>query len=79
MAYSLDLRTRIVDAVDGGVGTISEITTLFGVHEPFIYKLLRQKRERGAIAPLPTGDGAQAKRKSASRSTKGVTSRPSAH
>src|SRR5215831_4176919 len=61
MAYSLDLRTRIVDAVDRGVGTISKIATLFGVHESFIYKLLRQKRERGDIAPLPHGGGAQAK------------------
>jgi hypothetical protein len=28
MAYSLDLRTRIVDAVDCGVVTISKIATL---------------------------------------------------
>lgn len=61
MAYSLDLRTRIIDAVDRGVGTISEIATLFGVHESFIHKLLRQKRERSDIAPLPHGGGAQAK------------------
>ena len=53
MACSLDLRARNVDAVDRGVRTISEIAALFGVHESFIYKLLRQKRERGAIAPLP--------------------------
>src|SRR5262249_29086605 len=60
MAYSLDLRTRIVDAGDRGVGTMSEIAALFGVHESFIYKLLRQRRERGDIAPLPHGGGAQA-------------------
>jgi transposase len=34
---------------------------LFSVHETFVYKLLRQKRERGDIAPLPHGGGAQAK------------------
>jgi len=34
---------------------------LFGIHESFIYKLLRQKRERGDLAPLPHGGGAQAK------------------
>jgi len=28
MAYSLDLRTRIVDAVDCGIVTISKIATL---------------------------------------------------
>ena len=61
MAYSLDLRTRIVYAVDRGVGTMSEIAALFGVNESFIYKLLRQRRERGDIAPLPHGGGAQAK------------------
>lgn len=61
MAYSLDLRQRIVDAVERGVGTKSEIAALFNVHESFIYKLLRQKRERGDIAPLPHGGGAVAK------------------
>ena len=60
-AYSLDLRKRIVDAVERGVGTRSEVAKLFGVHESFVYKLLRQKRERGDIAPLPHGGGAQAK------------------
>ncbi len=34
---------------------------MFGIHESFIYKLLRQKRERGDLAPLPHGGGAQAK------------------
>jgi transposase len=60
-AYSLDLRKRIVDAIERGVGTRSEVANLFGVHETFVYKLLRQKRERGDIAPLPRGGGAQAK------------------
>jgi len=59
MAYRLDLRTRIVDVVDRGVGTMSEIAALFGVNESFIYKLLRQRRERGDIGPLPHGGGAQ--------------------
>ena len=60
-AYSLDLRERIVEAVERRVGSKRTIANLFGVHESFIYKLLRQKRERGAIAPLPHGGGAQAK------------------
>jgi transposase len=59
--YSLDLRKRIVDAIERGVGTRSEVAKLFGVHETFVYKLLRQKRERGDVAPLPHGGGAQAK------------------
>jgi transposase len=61
MAYSFDLRKRIVDAVERGDGTKREIARLFGVNESFIYKLLRQKRERGDIAPLPHGGGASAK------------------
>ncbi len=60
VAYSLDLRQRIVDAVEHEVGSKREIAGLFGVHESFIYKLLRQKRERGDLAPLPHGGGATA-------------------
>jgi transposase len=60
-AYSLDLRKRIVDAIERGVGTRSEVAKLFGVHESFAYKLPRQKRERGHVAPLPHGGGAHAK------------------
>jgi transposase len=60
-AYSLDLRERIVDALERGLGTRSEVATLFGVHESFVYKLLRQKRQRGDLAPLPHGGGADAK------------------
>ncbi|MFN2456366.1 MAG: IS630 family transposase [Pyrinomonadaceae bacterium] len=60
-SYSLDLRKRIVDAVERGVGSKRKIAKLFGVHESFIYKLLRQKRARGDIAPLPHGGGASAK------------------
>ncbi len=61
MAYSLGLRTRIVDAVDRGVGARCEIATWFGLPQSSIYKLLRQRRERGEITPWPYGGGAQAK------------------
>jgi transposase len=60
-AYSLDLRARIVEAVERHSGSKRQIAALFGVHESFIYKLLRQKRDRGDIAPLPHGGGARAK------------------
>jgi transposase len=59
-AYSLDLRKRIVDAVERGIATKREIAKMFGVHETFVHKLLRQKRERGDIAPLPHGGGHEA-------------------
>ena len=61
MAYSLDLRKRIVAAVERGVETKRALAALFGVHESFIYKLLRQQRERSDLAPLPHGGGASAK------------------
>ena len=60
-AYSLDLRERIVEAVERQIGSKRKIAEWFSVHESFIYKLLRQRRERGDIAPLPHGGGARAK------------------
>lgn len=59
-AYSLDLRKRIVDAVERGLATKRDIARTFGVHETFVHKLLRQRRERGDLAPLPHGGGAVA-------------------
>lgn len=59
--YSLDLRQRIVDAVELGVKSKRQIAEVFSVHESFIYKLLRQKRDRGDLAPLPHGGGASAR------------------
>jgi transposase len=60
-AYSLDLRTRVVDAVDRSVGTQREVAKLFGVSCTFIKKLLRQRRETGSLAPKPHGGGQVAK------------------
>ncbi|MGH9915835.1 MAG: IS630 transposase-related protein [Pyrinomonadaceae bacterium] len=60
-AYSLDLRERILEAVERQSGSKRKIAKLFSVHESFVYKLLRQRRDRGDIAPLPPGGGAHAK------------------
>ena len=59
--YSVDLRKKIVDAVDNKLGTYREIAEMFNVHESYIYKLLRQQRELGHINPLPHGGGAHRK------------------
>jgi transposase len=59
--YSLDLRERLVDAVERQIGSKRQIAALFGVHESFLYNLLRQKRDRGDLAPVPQGGGAHAK------------------
>ena len=55
--YSLDLRTRIVEAVDRRVGSQGEVAALFGVSPTFVKKLLRQRRETGSVAPKPHGGG----------------------
>src|SRR5215475_8495224 len=59
--YPIELRRKIIDAVDQHLGTYEEIAEMFGVTERYIYKLLRQRRETGGLAPLPRGGGAQAK------------------
>jgi transposase len=56
-AYSLDLRTRIVEAVDRHVGSQGEVAALFGVSRSLVKKLLRQRREMGSVAPKPPGGG----------------------
>ena len=55
--YSLDLRARIVEAVDRHVGSQGEVAALFGVSRTFVKKLLRQRRETGSVAPKPHGGG----------------------
>lgn len=60
-AYSLDLRERRVEAVERQIGSNRKIAELCSVHESFLYNRLRQRRERGDIAPLPHGGGAGAK------------------
>jgi transposase len=66
-AYSLDLRTRVVEAVDRGGETQKEVARLFGVSGTFIKKLLRQRRETGSLAPKPHGGGQKAKLAEAAR------------
>lgn len=56
-AYSLDLRERVLRAVEFGEETRDEIAERFGVGVTFMKKLLRQQRETGSIAPLPHGGG----------------------
>lgn len=56
-AYSLDLRTRVVGAVDKQIGTQTEVASLLGVGCTFSKKLLRQRRESGTLAPKPQGGG----------------------
>jgi len=60
-AYPLELRQRIVEAVDQQTHTNKEVATLFGVTERYVYHLLKLRREKGDLTPLPHGGGAVAK------------------
>ena len=51
-AYSMDLRVRVLDERDGGA-EVRETAEAFGVSESWIWKLLRRRRETGAIDPKP--------------------------
>lgn len=66
-AYPLELRQRIVDAVDNHFGTYAEIAEMFSVHERYIYKLLELRRTTGVITPRPHGGGPPAKLTAAHR------------
>jgi transposase len=56
-AYSTDLRERVVAACDAGDATRAQVAERFAVSVPWIRKLLRQRRQTGAIAPRPRGGG----------------------
>lgn len=64
-AYPLELRQRIVNAIDNRLGTYSEIAEIFEVHESYVYRVLRYRETRGHLAPLPHGGGAKPKLKKA--------------
>src|SRR5256714_10541210 len=56
-AYSLDLRQKVVAAVERGDSTIEEVAASFGVGQTFVKKMLRQHRETGDLRPRPHGGG----------------------
>jgi transposase len=55
--YSEDLRTRIIDAIDQHDGPLRQIARRFRVSLSSIVRLLRRRRETGAIDPKPHGGG----------------------
>jgi transposase len=56
-AYSLDLRSRIVQACDEKLETRQEIADRFGVCTAFIRRLLQRRRECHSIAAKPHRGG----------------------
>jgi transposase len=60
-SYSVDLREKVIQAVDNKKYTIQEIADIFKVSKRWIYKLIYQRRYTGSIAPLRHGGGREAK------------------
>jgi transposase len=56
-AYSLDLRQRVLAAVDAGQLRRPQIAALFQVSTSWIRRLVQRRRETGAIAPTPQRHG----------------------
>jgi transposase len=50
MAYSLDLRSRVVAACDRGI-PVPDVATQFDVSVAWVYRLLQRRRETGSFAP----------------------------
>jgi transposase len=55
--YSLDLRQRVIAALDAGEGSQPEIAARFRVSVSFITRLVRRRRQTGSLAPRPHGGG----------------------
>jgi len=49
-AYSMDLRMRVLDACDSGMGT-SEVAEVFSVSTAWVKRLKQRRRETGEIGP----------------------------
>jgi transposase len=60
-AYPLELRRRIINAVDLQEWTIAYIAEMFSVTERYVYKLLVQRKKTGDVVLRPHGGGAPAK------------------
>ncbi|MGF1540239.1 MAG: transposase [Pleurocapsa sp.] len=53
--YSLDLREKIIDAIEKGDSSIRKVTQGFGVSKNFVQRLVTQKRIQGHILPRKQG------------------------
>lgn len=55
--YSVDLRQKVVDAYERGVGSQRQVAELFGVSISFVEKLFMRLRSTGTVAPKPHAGG----------------------
>ena len=56
-AYPMELRERIVDAVDRGVGSAREVARPFRVAVNSVYNLLELREQTGSLQPRPNPGG----------------------
>jgi transposase len=59
--YSMDLRTRVVQAYEHHDGTMRQLATTFRVRVSGVRRRLTHDRETGSVAPKPHGGGYPAK------------------
>ena len=57
MAYSQDLRERVIAAVKAGEQSLSQVARTFGVSESTVDKWSRRWRETGQVGALPWAGG----------------------
>ena len=55
--YPIELRQRVIKAVDNKIGTKTQIAETFSVSTSWIRKLLRRRRETGSLKPSPRTQG----------------------
>ena len=58
--YPLELRRRVIKAVDNKIGTKKEIAETFSVSTSWIRKLLQRRRRTGSLEPSPCTQGRKA-------------------
>ncbi len=55
--YPLELRQRVIKAVDNKIGTKTQIAETFSVSTSWIRKLLQRRRETGSLEASPRTQG----------------------
>lgn len=55
--YSIDLRTKIVEAYDNKEGSMEKLAKTFRVSKNFVSQLIKRYKETGSVEPKPHGGG----------------------